>query len=133
LGQFLTILRVKAENAGLLSVAVNPNGTSPNCSNCGANVPKQLSDHPKQLSNRWHSCPHCHYETDRDVNTAVNIKTLAEEHPVNQACGERRDGGSKKQEALSIAASLVREYVTATPTLRERELDLRSFGAQLSC
>jgi putative transposase len=95
-GQFLSILKVKAENAGLLTVAVNPNSTSQTCSNCGANVPKQLSD-------RWHSRPHCHYEADRDVNAAVNIKTLAEGHPVHQACGELRDGGSKKQEALSIA------------------------------
>ncbi|PSO92136.1 MAG: transposase [Cyanobacteria bacterium QS_9_48_30] len=95
-GQFLSILKVKAENAGLLTVAVNPNSTSQTCSNCGANVPKQLND-------RWHSCSHCHYEADRDINAAVNIKTLAEGHPVNQACGERRNNGSRKQEALTIA------------------------------
>jgi putative transposase len=40
-GQFLTILEVKAANAGLFSVAVNPNGTSQTCCNCGAKVPKQ--------------------------------------------------------------------------------------------
>ncbi|PSP20471.1 MAG: hypothetical protein BRC52_08515 [Cyanobacteria bacterium SW_5_48_44] len=74
-GQFLSIFKVKA---------------------CGANVPKQLND-------RWHSCSHCHYEADRDINAAVNIKTLAEGHPVNQACGKPRDSSSKKQEALTIA------------------------------
>ena len=95
-GQFLSILKVKAENAGLLSVAVNPNSTSQTCSNCGANVPKQLND-------RWHSCSHCHYEVNRDKNAAVNIKTLAEGHPVNQACVERLNNGSRKQEALTIA------------------------------
>ncbi|PSO84762.1 MAG: hypothetical protein BRC41_09895 [Cyanobacteria bacterium QH_9_48_43] len=70
MGQFLSILPVKAENAGLLSVGVNPNGTTQTCSNCGARVLKRLSD-------CWHSCPHCHYEADRDVNAAVNMKNLA--------------------------------------------------------
>ena len=58
-GQFLTILAVKAEKAGQLTVAVNPNGTTTDCSNCGQQVPKKLSD-------RIHSCPHCGFVKDRD-------------------------------------------------------------------
>lgn len=69
-GQFLSILSTKAENAGLLTVAVNPRNTSQNCSNCGCKVPKKLKD-------RVHSCPHCGYVTDRDVNAAINILNLA--------------------------------------------------------
>ena len=74
--QFLSILSTKAENAGLLTVAVNPRNTSQNCSNCGHKV-------PKKLSNRVHSCPRCGYTEDRDVNAAKNILNLAVGHPVS--------------------------------------------------
>jgi putative transposase len=53
-GQFLQILSIKAERAGLLAIAVNPNGTSQDCSSCGHKVKKELSD-------RWHSCPNCRF------------------------------------------------------------------------
>ncbi|NEO82350.1 transposase [Moorena sp. SIO4G3] len=75
-GQFLSILSVKALNAGLLTVAVNPKNTSQNCSNCGKKVPKKLKD-------RIHSCPNCGYTADRDVNAAKNILNLAVGHPVS--------------------------------------------------
>ncbi|WP_218080938.1 RNA-guided endonuclease InsQ/TnpB family protein [Anthocerotibacter panamensis] len=70
--EFLSIVERKAENAGRLTIAVNPYGTSQVCSNvdCGASVPKTLAD-------RWHSCPHCGLELDRDVNAAINIKNIA--------------------------------------------------------
>ncbi len=74
-GQFLSILSVKAENAGLITKAVNPRNTSQNCSNCGNKVLKKLKD-------RIHSCPHCGYVADRDVNAAINILKLAVGHPV---------------------------------------------------
>lgn len=74
---FLTIVTNKAESAGLLAIAVNPSGTSQNCSGCGAKVPKTLSD-------RWHSCS-CGVELDRDINAAINIKNLAVGHPVSKA------------------------------------------------
>ena len=77
-GQFLQILSIKAERAGLLAIAVNPNGTSQNCSSCGVKVPKTIAD-------RWHSCPNCGCELDRDHNAAINIKHLAVGHPVNKA------------------------------------------------
>jgi putative transposase len=77
-GQFLQILSIKAERAGLLAIAVNPNGTSQDCSNCGHKVKKELSD-------RWHSCPNCGFECDRDHNAAINIKHRAVGHPVLKA------------------------------------------------
>ena len=77
-GQFLDILKIKAERAGLLTIAVNPNGTSQDCSSCGIKVKKELSD-------RWHSCPNCGCELDRDHNAAINIKHRAVGHSVLKA------------------------------------------------
>ncbi len=73
-GQFLQILNTKAASAGCLVVAVNPNGTSQECSDCGAIVSKTLSD-------RWHSCQ-CGASYCRDHNAARNIKHRAAGHPV---------------------------------------------------
>jgi len=66
-GQFLEILKLKAEKAGVLTVEVNPNGTSQYCSNCGHRVPKQLKD-------RIHSCDNCGIVLCRDVNAARTSK-----------------------------------------------------------
>jgi putative transposase len=77
-GQFLSIVSIKAERAGLLAIAVNPNGTSQDCSSCGHKVKKQLSD-------RWHSCPNCGCSLDRDHNAARNIKYRAVGHSVLKA------------------------------------------------
>ncbi|HEY9780886.1 MAG TPA: transposase [Leptolyngbyaceae cyanobacterium] len=74
---FLTILATKAENAGLLTIAVSAYNTSQNCSACGAKVPKELSE-------RWHNCA-CGCSLDRDHNAAINIKNRAEGHPVLKA------------------------------------------------
>lgn len=74
---FISILKIKAANAGSLVIEVNPNGTSKICSNCGCSVQKTLSD-------RTHKCPECFLEIGRDQNAAINIKNLAiaEGHPV---------------------------------------------------
>lgn len=69
LGQFVEILSFKAENAGVKVVKVNPRNTSQFCSNC-------LNIVPKELSERWHSCPHCSTELDRDLNSAILIKKV---------------------------------------------------------
>ncbi|MEI2581314.1 RNA-guided endonuclease InsQ/TnpB family protein [Scytonema sp. PRP1] len=82
-GQFLQILSVKAANAGLLTIAVNPNGTSQDCSSCGVKVPKKLHV-------RWHDCPNCGCSLDRDHNAAINIAKRAEGHPVLQSSGNVR-------------------------------------------
>jgi putative transposase len=66
-GQFITILSNKAENAGLKVIAVNPNGTSQECSSCGQKVKKPLSQ-------RIHNCPNCKVSLCRDLNAAVIIK-----------------------------------------------------------
>jgi putative transposase len=66
-GQFISILSNKAENAGLKVIAINPNGTSQECSTCGHKVKKPLSQ-------RIHNCPVCHTSICRDLNAAINIK-----------------------------------------------------------
>ncbi len=75
--QFLQILSVKAANAGLMTIAVNPNGTTQECSNCGRKVPKTIQD-------RWHECQ-CGCSLDRDHNAAINIKHRAVVRPVFKA------------------------------------------------
>lgn len=77
-GQFLQILSIKAEKAGLLAIAVLPGATSQNCSGCGTKV-------PKTLSHRLHVCPECGLTLDRDHNAAINIKYLAVGHSVGKA------------------------------------------------
>ena len=59
-------LRYKAERAGATLVEVDPKFTSQLCSGCGEMV-------QKPLARRWHSCPLCGTELDRDVNAALNI------------------------------------------------------------
>jgi len=77
-GHFLSILTNKAEKAGLLVVSVNASGTSQDGSSCGAKVPKKLHE-------RWHHCPNCGCNLDRDHNAAINIKQRAQGHRVHKA------------------------------------------------
>jgi putative transposase len=51
---------------GVATVAVPPHYTSQDCSNCGENVKKSLSQ-------RTHRCSHCGFVLDRDWNAAINI------------------------------------------------------------
>lgn len=51
---------------GVPVIAVPPNYTSQDCSNCGKKV-------EKTLSTRTHKCPHCNHIQDRDWNAAINI------------------------------------------------------------
>jgi putative transposase len=67
---FVNVLRCKAERAGAEVVAVNPRGTSQECSGCGVDVPKKLAE-------RWHTCPHCGLSLHRDENAAKNILARA--------------------------------------------------------
>jgi putative transposase len=69
-GRFINILEAVAVKRGVLVVKVSPHGTSQDCSNCGAKVPKTLSV-------RLHECPKCRLSMDRDENAAVNILNRA--------------------------------------------------------
>jgi putative transposase len=65
-GQFRTILKYVGKQRGVYVGEVDHRGTSQTCPNCRIEVRKELSD-------RWHSCPECGYETDRDVASAQEI------------------------------------------------------------
>ena len=67
------ILPFKAERAGKMVVKVNPAGTSQYCANC-------LNRVPKELSQRWHECPHCGASMPRDVNSGILIKKVGLGH-----------------------------------------------------
>ena len=61
--EFLRILGYVAGSAGVPNPAVNPAGSSDECSRCHAFVPKDLSV-------RMHRCPYCGLVLDRDINSA---------------------------------------------------------------
>ncbi|MBO3463104.1 transposase [Aetokthonos hydrillicola Thurmond2011] len=65
-GSFIDKLEAVAVKRGIHVVKVNPYGTSVECSNCGAKVPKTLSI-------RTHECHKCGAVLDRDENAARNI------------------------------------------------------------
>ena len=67
--QFRQCLSYKAEEAGRITVAVNPAYTSQDCSQCGHRQRKALAD-------RLHECPCCGLILDRDENAARNILRL---------------------------------------------------------
>ncbi len=97
--EFLDILVCKAANAGKLAIAVSPNGTTQNCSNCGTRVLKTIAD-------RWHSCHVCGLELDRDVNAAINVKNIAVGRTVIKAqrVTEAKAGVAEKPTLYSSAS-----------------------------
>ncbi len=86
--QFVQILSEKAASAGREVVKVNPRNTSQACSGCGELV-------GKSLATRWHSCPSCGCELDRDHNAAINILN--------------KGGGTAFGDRMALAAGLNRE------------------------
>ena len=68
--KFLSMLRYKAEKAGVRLIEVDPQNTSQDCSRCGARVLKDLAV-------RRHECPDCGLSIDRDLNAARNILNRA--------------------------------------------------------
>ena len=65
-GTFLRMLEYKCDREGTHFVAVDPAGTTKECSACGVETKKPLWV-------REHSCPSCGFEADRDANAALNI------------------------------------------------------------
>jgi putative transposase len=64
-GKFISMVRLKAESAGVQFIQIDPMNTSKTCSNCGA-----IQSIP--LSQRTYSCD-CGLNLDRDTNAARNI------------------------------------------------------------
>ncbi|MDA8207226.1 MAG: RNA-guided endonuclease TnpB family protein [Thermaerobacter sp.] len=72
-GEFRRQLEYKAAQRGTTVVVVSrwyPSSTT--CSACGYKIPKM------PLSMRHWTCPECHTHHDRDINAAINLRTVAE-------------------------------------------------------
>jgi putative transposase len=90
-GAFVTLCSSKAEEAGCCVVKVAPHKTSQACSGCERIVEKDLSV-------RWHSCPHCGTQLDRDHNAALNI--------LHRYHNEKQDGaGSVPHKPLRVRSA----------------------------
>jgi putative transposase len=87
-GGFVSVLKCKAERAGVSVVEVDPQGTSQECSQCGWEVRKGLSV-------RWHDCPHCGLSLHRDHNSALVI--LARARPARTEPAEANVGRQVKR------------------------------------
>ena len=68
--------REKAFVAGVVTVEVNPHGTSQQCSRCGLKGERFSFRDGKRIKEPWGKlfwCPHCRYEANADWNGSVNV------------------------------------------------------------
>ena len=68
--------RDKAYVAGVVTVEVNPHGTSQYCSRCGAKGERFSYRGGKRVVEKWGKlfvCPVCHYEANADFNASANV------------------------------------------------------------
>jgi putative transposase len=65
-GQFRNILKYVGKQRGVYVAEIDHRGTTQTCPNCRIEVRKGLED-------RWHRCPECLYEADRDIASAQEI------------------------------------------------------------
>ena len=92
LGNFLTILKTKAETRGIpVTEAARFFASSKNCSSCG-HKKKDLT-----LSERTYHCSECGISIDRDLNAAINLKPTTAGHAESHACGVQRSPQFRKQ------------------------------------
>jgi putative transposase len=94
-GTFTSLCVSKAEEAGCTVVKVPPQNTTQACSGCGVIVPKDLSV-------RWHSCPECGAELDRDENAARNI--LEKYQQQQQMVRKKQRMPKKKRESVGAGS-----------------------------
>jgi putative transposase len=66
-GQFVSILRAKAEDAGRVMVDVDPRHTSDRCEQCGHAAKEN------RVTQAVFRCQSCFFETDADEQAARNI------------------------------------------------------------
>lgn len=104
-GGFLSQLSYKMARAGKTFVQVNPAYTSQTCSQCGAIVPKMLSE-------RVHKCL-CGLVLDRDENAARNVLALGVNTPTPVGSGNARGGPVRPAAAMPPAGLKKREVLVA--------------------
>lgn len=71
-GQFRSILKYVGWMRGKFVAEVDHRGSSQTCPNCRIQVRKELGD-------RWHSCPECLYECDRDIASSQELCNRGQE------------------------------------------------------
>ncbi len=89
-GQFRTIVKYVAWSRGKYVAEVDHRGTSQTCPNSRIEVRKELKD-------RWHSCPECKYEADRDVASAQEICNRGIEMLCTQGLWGKEEIGNKSR------------------------------------
>jgi len=75
-GKINQAAREQAYALGVVTVEVNPHGTSQYCSRCGAKGERFSYQSGKRIGAKWgklFSCPVCHYEANADFNASVNV------------------------------------------------------------
>ena len=77
-GNFINMLKYKADLYGKYVFEVPPEYTSKMCSNC------YEINNDLELSNRTWQCKHCQAKHDRDVNAARNVLRIGQELPEYQ-------------------------------------------------
>jgi putative transposase len=68
--------REKAYAQGIVTVEVNPHGTSQYCSRCGAKGERFSYRNGQRIAEKWGKlfyCPVCHYEAHADFNASANV------------------------------------------------------------
>ncbi|MCU0545384.1 MAG: transposase [Oscillatoriaceae cyanobacterium Prado104] len=96
-------------------VAVSPNYTSQDCSNCGHRV-------KKSLSTRTHSCPNCKIEICRDTNAALNIlhkglNVLGVEWNKHSTSGQEESGSQDRKHGEKIATAVDKQFDSVSKLL----------------
>lgn len=102
--QFTSLLDYYGKIWDKAVVAIPPNYTSQDCSNCGHRV-------KKSLSTRTHCCPKCEVELCRDTNAAINIlikgmKVLGKEWTSNSTQGHWESGSIEQKHGEKTANTI---------------------------
>ena len=75
-GKIKQYAKDKNDAQGLVTVEVNPHGTSQYCSRCGARGERFSSRNGAWVKEKWGKvfrCPVCHYEANADQNASKNM------------------------------------------------------------
>jgi len=114
-GRFIGMIAYKEEESGGELIKVNPRGTTQECSRCGEQIKKTLSD-------RIHECSSCGLIMDRDLNAALNI--LARGREIRRGPPEFRPAEDK-------TATLPLEAVQVYP-MKQEALPIQGEGSSRS-
>jgi len=75
-GKIFEYSKAKAYGIGVVTLEVNPHGTSQYCSHCGQKGGRFSFENGKLVKCAWGKlfyCEHCHYEANADFNASVNM------------------------------------------------------------